>query len=56
MNKYDTGNYNYRIKNTTAVWNLTPPPANIALIPQQHVILLTVMVRPWKAGNYLRNR
>ena len=37
MNKYDTGNYNYCIKNTTAVWNLTPPPANIALIPQ-HVI------------------
>ena len=32
MNKYDTGNYNYCIKNTTAVvWNLTPPPANIAL-------------------------
>ena len=22
----------------TAVWNLTPPPVNIALIPQQHVI------------------
>ena len=20
------------------VWNLTPPPANLALIPQQHVI------------------
>ena len=39
-NKYDTGNYNYRscIKNTTAVWNLTPPSASIALIPQQHVI------------------
>ena len=28
-----TGKYNYCIKNTTAVWNLTPP-ANIALIPQ----------------------
>ena len=28
MNKYDTGNYNYCIKNTTDVWNLTPP-ANI---------------------------
>ena len=27
-NKYDTGNYNYYIKNTTDVWNLTPP-ANI---------------------------
>ena len=27
----------YCIKNTT-VWNLTPPPANLALIPQQHVI------------------
>ena len=27
----------YCIKNTTAVWNLTPPPANLALIPQ-HVI------------------
>ena len=38
MNKYDTGNYNYCINNTTAVWNLTPPPVNIALIPQQHVI------------------
>ena len=25
-------------KNTT-VWDLTPPPANQALIPQQHVIL-----------------
>ena len=38
--KYDTGNYNYCIKNATAVWNLTPLPANIpaALIPQQHVI------------------
>ena len=35
MNKYDTGNYNYYC--STAVWNLTPP-ANIALIPQQHVI------------------
>ena len=23
MNKYETGNYNYCIKNTTAVWNLT---------------------------------
>ena len=38
MNKYDTGNYKYCIKNTTAVWNLTPPPANLALTPQQHVI------------------
>ena len=38
MNKYDTGNYNYCTKNTTAVWNLTPPPANLAQIPQQHVI------------------
>ena len=27
----------YCIKNTT-VWNLTSPPANLALIPQQHVI------------------
>ena len=39
MNKYGTGNYNCScIKNTTAVWNLTPPPANIALIPQQHML------------------
>ena len=38
MNKYDTGNYNYCFNNTTAVWNVTPPPGNIALIPQQHVI------------------
>ena len=32
MNNYDTGNYNYCncIQNTTAVWNLTPPPANIS--------------------------
>ena len=28
MNKYNTGNYNYCVKNTTAVWNLTPLPAN----------------------------
>ena len=38
MNKYDTGKYNYYIKNTTAVWNLTPPPADLTLITQQHVI------------------
>ena len=37
MNKCDTGNYNY-INNTTAVWNLTPPPVNMALIPGEHVI------------------
>ena len=38
MNKYDTSNYNCCcINNTIAVWNLTPPPVNIALIPQQHV-------------------
>ena len=41
MNKYDTGNYNYCTNNTTAVWNLTPPPVNISLKPQQHVI------HPW---------
>ena len=38
MNKYDPSNYNCCINNTTAVWNLTPPPVNIALIPEQHVI------------------
>ena len=35
MNKYDTGNYNSYC--STAVWKLTTA-ANIALIPQQHVI------------------
>ena len=45
MNKYDTGNYKYCIKNSTAVWNLTPLPANIALIPQQHDICDTPNIK-----------
>ena len=32
------GYYQRYVQMLTAVWNLTPPPVNIALIPQQHVI------------------
>ena len=39
-------NYNYCTKNTTTVvWNLTPPPANLALIPQQHASCVTRKTR-----------
>ena len=39
MNKYDTVNYNfYSSVLKIQLYGLTPPPANLALIPQQHVI------------------